>query len=54
MPRTDASATRHSEPASPEDRWLNDEIAELAFALITLPTGDGALSFCVTCAPSTS
>jgi TrpR-related protein YerC/YecD len=29
----------------PEDRWLNDEIAELAEALVTLRTGDEALRF---------
>ncbi len=45
MPRTDASATPTSEPAGPQDRWLNDEIAELVDALITLRTGDEALRF---------
>jgi len=45
MPRTDAPTTRASEPAGPEDRWLNDEIAELADALITLRTGGEALQF---------
>ena len=34
-----------TEPVQPEDRWLNDEIAELAQALITLRTGDEALRF---------
>ena len=45
MPRINAPTTPASEPSSPEDRWLTEEIAELGEALITLRTGDEALRF---------
>ncbi len=32
-------------PAPPEDRWLTDEITELAETLVTLRSGDEALRF---------
>jgi len=43
MPRTEASPARTSERSGSEDRWLNDEIAELADALVTLRSSDEAL-----------
>lgn len=39
--RTDTPA----QPPGPEDRWLTEEIAELAEAIVTLRTGDEALRF---------
>jgi TrpR-related protein YerC/YecD len=45
MPRTDTSADTAAAPPGPEDRWLSEEIAELAAALVTLRTGDEALRF---------
>lgn len=44
MTTAGARSTRSPE-SGPQDRWLNEEIAELADALVTLRTGDEALRF---------
>ena len=42
MARTDAAHPPETQ-TSPEDRWLSDEVADLAAALVTLETPDEAL-----------
>lgn len=37
--------TASPDPGAPEDRWISDEITELADALVTLRSGDEALRF---------
>jgi TrpR-related protein YerC/YecD len=45
MTRTPASASSAPDTRGSEDRWLNEEIAELASAFVSLRTRDDALRF---------
>lgn len=45
MMQDDAGRTALDTAAGPQDRWLTEEIAELAEAIVGLRTGDEALRF---------